>query len=60
MCLLYVDGSFLQLQSNINKNLKNKTIFNCDWLLENPPLMHKDEYLEIRKSIIQNVYLEKA
>ena len=30
-------------------------IFNCDWLLENPPLMHKDKYWEIRNSIIQSV-----
>ena len=27
----------------------------CDWLWENPPLMHKDKYLEIRNSIIQSV-----
>ena len=25
----------------------------CDWLWENPPLTHKDKYLEIRNSIIQ-------
>ena len=27
----------------------------CDWLWENLPLTHKDKYLEIRNSIIQNV-----
>ena len=27
----------------------------CDWLWENLPLTHKDEYLEIRNSIIQSV-----
>ena len=27
----------------------------CDWLWENPPLTHKDKYLEIRNSIIQSV-----
>ena len=28
---------------------------NCDCLWENPPLTHKDKYLEIRNSIIQSV-----
>ena len=27
----------------------------CDWLWENPPVTHKDKYLEIRNSIIQSV-----
>ena len=27
----------------------------CDWLWENPPVMHKDNYLEKRNSIIQSV-----
>ena len=27
----------------------------CDWLWENPTLMHKDKYLEIRSSVIQSV-----
>ena len=27
----------------------------CDWLWENPPVAHKDKYLEIRNSIIQSV-----
>ena len=27
----------------------------CDWLWENPPLTHKDKYLEIHNSIIQSV-----
>ena len=27
----------------------------CDWLWENPPLTHKDKYLEILNSIIQSV-----
>ena len=30
-------------------------LFVCDWLWENPPLTHKDKYLEIRNSIIQSV-----
>ena len=29
--------------------------FICDWLWENPPVTHKDKYLEIRNSIIQSV-----
>ena len=28
---------------------------NCDWLWENPPLMHEDKYLEIHNSLIQSV-----
>ena len=27
----------------------------CDWLWENPPLMHNDKYLDIHDSIIQSV-----
>ena len=27
----------------------------CDWLWENPPLTHKDEYLEICNSIIESL-----
>ena len=32
----------------------------CDWLWENPPLMHKDKYLEIRNSIIQSVISQEG
>ena len=38
--------------NNYYNNLMHNT---CDWLWENPPLTHKDKYLEIRNSIIQNV-----
>ena len=31
------------------------TIHICDWLWENPPLTHKDKYLEICNSIIYSV-----
>ena len=27
----------------------------CDWLWENPPVMHYDKYLEMHNSIIQSV-----
>ena len=32
----------------------------CDWIWENPPLTHKDKYLEIRNSIIQSVISEEG
>ena len=32
----------------------------CDWLWENPPLMHKDKYWEIRNSIIQSVICQEG
>ena len=30
-------------------------LYICDWLWENPPVTHKNKYLEIRNSIIQSV-----
>ena len=35
-------------------------LFICDWLWENPPLTHKDKYLEICNSIIQSIKCNKS
>ena len=32
----------------------------CDWLWENPSLMHKDKYLEIPNSIIQSIISQEG
>ena len=32
----------------------------CDWIWENPPLMHKDKYLEIHNSIIHSVISQES
>ena len=43
-------------QNYVNLTVKGlSAIFKCDWLWENPPVTHKDKYLEIRNSIIQSV-----
>ena len=33
---------------------------NCDWLWENPPLTHKNKYLETCNSIIQSVISQEG
>ena len=50
------------IESLLSATAKNNTLTKlacylhiCDWLWENPPVTHKDKYLEIRNSIIQSV-----
>ena len=41
--------------ASVDDGEDDDTITICDWLWENPPLTHKDKYLEIHNSIIQSV-----
>ena len=36
------------------------SMYTCDWLRENLPVMHKDKYLEIHNLIIQSVISQEA
>ena len=47
-CLLHLETNFIKHTSHVFSHI-------CDWLWENPPVTHKDKYLEICNSIIQSV-----
>ena len=58
--ILYINDNTPLCNHSFNDSFQHLLCLNslniiCDWLWKNPPLTHKDKYLEISNSIIQSV-----